>query len=229
MPCHCNYIDSLAILNQPLFGSITLSSSGYYLSQGFVLALQPTKAPDLLRACEVNYIPPPSLQTSQCGIVSSKFCCPPLLESLTATPSFPLCPAQQLQEESLVWPIQHMEHRVAPPAVAAEALADSAVQMQLRESTSRIARLNRHQDSDSDDSNDSFDLFAPFKPPAPAPAASEEVEVVGDAAPSKADSEEGETAPVQDWTDSNSHDSDEINAGDCSDGPPDSPAQLRTM
>jgi hypothetical protein len=66
--------------------------------------------------------------------------------------------------------------------------------------------------SDSDESNDSFDLFAPFKPPSAAGGEGQ--------AASKADSEEGATATVKEWSDSNSHDSDEIG----SDGPPDSSA-----
>jgi hypothetical protein len=98
--------------------------------------------------------------------------------------------------------------------------AESEVQMQQPDG----ACFNSRADSDSDESNDSFDLFAPFKPAA-STAASVEVELLGAAAAAKADSEEGETAPVQDWTESNSHDSDEMDAGDCLDGPPDSPAQ----
>ena len=108
----------------------------------------------------------------------------------------------------------------AQPTAPALASAESAVQIPQQDDTC----MNLHADCDSDGSNDSFDLFAPFKPPPAAAAVEGEA-----AAASKADSDEGATATVQDWTESNSHDTDENDFGNGSDGPPDSPAHQRAI
>jgi hypothetical protein len=158
-------------------------------------------------------------------------------------PAFSSHPTLPPQVESLSWPKQQ---RIAPPRLDLSSLcspvpaarrstqdfpvsptapvhasAESHRDTQQQDATC----TNRHAGSDSDQSNDSFELFGPFKSPAPAAAAAGEVETLGAAPASKGDSDEGETATVQDCTESNSHDSDENDAGNGSDEPPDHAAR----